>query len=202
MKVRWPQLALQCLQWALFALGGASLAWCALVIGEARLFQAQQHAAFERVSLAARHADGHGKPTASAPVAPGVIAALNIPRLKLAAVVAEGDDEDTLKVAVGHLPGTPLPWQGGNSALAGHRDTFFRALKGVRLGDEIRLATVHGEFRYRVARTLVVEPDDLSVLEALPEPSLTLITCFPFSYVGHAPRRFIVQANRIGSQSS
>jgi sortase A len=69
-------------------------------------------------------------------------------------------------------------------------------------GDEIRLATSHGDLRYRVERTLVVEPDDLSVLEPPPEPSLTLITCFPFSYVGNAPRRFIVQASRVGSQSS
>ena len=201
MTVR-PRTGLRWLQGALFVLGIASLAWCGWVIGEARWFQAQQHAALERMSVSAATADARGTRMASALVAPGVIGELDVPRLKLAAVIAEGDDEDTLKVAVGHLPDTPLPWQGGNSALAGHRDTFFRALEGVRLGDEIRLATVHGEFRYRVARTLVVEPDDLSVLEALPEPSLTLITCFPFSYVGHAPRRFIVQANRIGSQSS
>ena len=113
--------------------------------------------------------------------------------------MVEGDDEDTLNVAVGHLPDTPLPWQAGNSALAGHRDTFFRALKGVRLGDEIRLATSHGELRYRVERTLVIEPDDLSVLEPSPKPGLTLITCFPFSY---APHRFIVQAQQIGMAAS
>lgn len=196
------QMGLQCLQWALFVHGLASLAWCGLVIGEARWFQAQQHAALERILRSAPREHTRGTPIASTLVAPGVLGELDIPRLKLSAVVVEGDDEETLNVAVGHLPDTPLPWQTGNSALAGHRDTFFRALKRVRLGDEIRLATSHGELRYRVERTLVVEPYDLSVLEPLPEPCLTLITCFPFSYVGSAPRRFIVQASRIGSQSS
>ena len=202
MSIRWPRARLQWLQWALVGIGVASLAWCVWVMGKARWFQAQQHAAFETISPSPSHADAPGTPTASALVAAGIIGEIEIPRLKLSAVVVEGDDEDTLNRAVGHLPDTPLPWQTGNSALAGHRDTFFRALKGVRLGDEIRLATSHGDLRYRVERTLVVQPDDLSVLEPPPEPSLTLITCFPFSYVGNAPRRFIVQASRIGSQSS
>jgi sortase A len=200
MRLSWSQRGFVWLQWALFVLGVTSLAWCGLVIGEAQWFQAQQHAALERVSsLSAAHADSA---IASTSVAPGVIGEIDVPRLRLSAVVVEGDDEDMLKVAVGHLPDTPLPWQTGNSALAGHRDTFFRALKSVRLGDEIRLATAHGELRYRVERTLVVEPGDLSVLEPLPRPSLTLITCFPFSYIGDAPHRFIVQAQQIGTAAS
>ena len=154
------------------------------------------------MSISAPYSETRGTPMASAVVAPGVIGELDIPRLKLSAVVAEGDDADTLKVAVGHLPDTPLPWQAGNSALAGHRDTFFRAPKGVRLGGEIRLATSHGEFRYRVDRTLVVEPEDLSVLTPSPEPRLTLITCFPFLYIGNAPHRFVVQAQRLETASS
>ena len=202
MRIGWRRMRLQWLQWALFVLGVASLAWCGLVIGEARVFQVQQHAALERMSISAPHSETRGTPIASAVVAPGVIGELDIPRLKLSTVVVEGDDGATLEVAVGHLPDTPLPWQTGNSALAGHRDTCFRALEGVRLGDEIRLATLHGEFRYRVERTLVVEPDDLSVLEPSPKPSLTLITCFPFSYIGNAPHRFIVQARQIETASS
>ncbi len=197
MKIRWPRMGLQWLQWTLFVVGIASLAWCAMVVAEARRFQAQQHGALERIAHSATHVDGSNPPTSPTPVVPGVIGELSVPRVKLSAVVVEGDDERTLRIAVGHLPDTPLPWQTGNSALAGHRDTFFRALERVQAGDEIRLATAHGAFRYRVARTLVVQPDDLSVLEPLAEPSLTLITCFPFSYVGHAPRRFIVQANRL-----
>jgi len=202
MKIRWPPMRLQWLQWALFVIGAASLAWWGLVITEARLFQARQRAAFEGISRSVADADARDNQAASAVVAPGLIGELEIPRLKLSVVVVEGDDEDTLKVAVGHLPDTPLPWQAGNSALAGHRDTFFRALEGIRLGDEMRLATPQRELRYRVERTLVVEPDDLSVLEPSPEPRLTLITCFPFSYIGNAPHRFIVQARRIGTTSS
>ena len=197
MRIRRPRMGLQWLQWALFGVGIASLAWCAMVVTEARRFQTQQHAALERIAHSATPVDASNPPTSSAPVVPGVIGELSVPRVKLSAVVLEGDGEDTLKIAVGHLPDTPLPWQTGNSALAGHRDTFFRALERVHSGDEIRLATSHGAFRYRVARTLVVQPDDLSVLQPLPEPSLTLITCFPFTYVGNAPRRFIVQANRL-----
>jgi sortase A len=172
-----------------------------LIIAQARFFQAQQLAALEHMSISAPYSETRGTPMASAVVAPGVIGELDIPRLKLSAVVAEGDDADTLKVAVGHLPDTSLPWQAGNSALAGHRDTFFRTLKRVRLGDEIRLATSHGEFRYRVDRTLVVEPEDLPVLTPSPEPRLTLITCFPFLYIGNASHRFVVQAHRLETAS-
>jgi LPXTG-site transpeptidase (sortase) family protein len=89
-----------------------------------------------------------------------------------------------------------LPWEAGNSAIAGHRDGLFRPLKDVKVGDEIRFRTTSDEFVYRVTRTSIVEPDDLSVLERRPETTLTLITCYPFYYVGSAPQRFIVQATR------
>jgi sortase A len=102
-----------------------------------------------------------------------------------------------LKVAVGHLPDTPLPWQDGNTALAGHRDTFFRPLRHIQRGDEIHLATRHGTFRYRVTRHTVVDPDELWVLDASPAAALTLITCYPFDFTGSAPRRFVVHAARI-----
>jgi sortase A len=125
------------------------------------------------------------------------IGRLEIPRIGLSVVVAEGDDDNTLKVAVGHLPDTPLPWQEGNTAVAGHRDTFFRPLRRIQAGDEIRFVTRHGTFRYRVSRHAVVDPDALWVLDASPAAALTLITCYPFDYVGPAPRRFIVHAERM-----
>jgi sortase A len=121
---------------------------------------------------------------------------IEVPRLHLSAAVANGDDDGTLRVAIGHLPDTPLPWEEGNSALAGHRDTFFRELRHIRINDVMRMATPYGDFTYRVTRTLVVTPDDLSVLAPTHEPTLTLVTCYPFSYVGHAPKRFIVEAVR------
>ena len=125
------------------------------------------------------------------------IGRLEVPRIGLSALVLEGDDENTLAVAVGHLPDTPLPWQEGNSALAGHRDTFFRPLRHVQLGDDIRLTTSRGAFRYRVTRQMVVDPDQLWVLDHSPTAALTLITCYPFNFVGPAPRRFVVHAERV-----
>jgi LPXTG-site transpeptidase (sortase) family protein len=117
------------------------------------------------------------------------IGRLEIPRIGLSAVVMEGDDETTLKAAVGHLPDTAFPWQEGNAALAGHRDTFVRPLRRVQNDDEIRLVTPRGTFRYRATRQLVVDPDELWVLDPSPAATLTLITCYPFDFVGQAPRR-------------
>jgi len=155
---------------------------------EARRFQAEQTAAFERA--------------AKTQVAPthvrrgGLVGMLDVPRLQLTTPVVEGDDERTLQRAVGHLSDTPMPWEHGNSALAAHRDGLFRPLKDVKIGDEIRFRTTRDEFRYRVTGTSIVMPDDVSVLAGRSETRLTLITCYPFYYVGSAPKRFIVQAER------
>jgi sortase A len=124
----------------------------------------------------------------------GPIGRLEIPRLHLSVMIAEGDDEATLAQAAGHLPGTALPWDQGNGVIAGHRDTCFRPLRNVRIGDEIRIATVRGTFDYRVMSLEIVQPDDLSVIAPTSTRSLTLVTCYPFNYVGPAPRRFIVRA--------
>jgi sortase A len=131
----------------------------------------------------------------------GLVGQLDIPRVRVSAVVIEGDGESVLRSAVGYLPDTPPPWQPGNSAVAAHRDRLFRPLQGIRVGDDIWLATPHGDFHYRVRRTLVVNPGDVWVLDALPHVNLTLITCFPFVYVGHAPQRFIVQAEKIQARA-
>ena len=113
--------------------------------------------------------------------------------------MAEGDDERTLSKAVGHLPDTPLPWQRyGNVGLAAHRDGLFRRLEHMRLNDEVRLVTPRGEYHYRVTRTHIVNPDDVWVLAPTPHPTITLITCYPFAFIGNAPQRFIVQAELVG----
>ena len=134
--------------------------------------------------------------SATSPATSDSIGRLSIPRLGLSAVVAEGDDDRTLRVAVGHLPDTPFPWENGNAALAGHRDTFFRGLRHIRVGDEVQFETPHGTFSYQVTRQSVVDPTDLSVLEPSPTPVLTLITCYPFNFIGAAPQRFVVRAER------
>lgn len=127
----------------------------------------------------------------------GLIGQLQIPRLHLSAPVKAGDDDNVLDFSVGYLPDTPLPWMSGNSAFAAHRDRLFRPLQHIRQGDEIDLSTTHGNLRYRVLKTLIVNPSDVWVLNPIPNVSLTLITCYPFHYVGHAPHRFIVQAEKL-----
>jgi sortase A len=104
-----------------------------------------------------------------------------------------------LQRAVGHIPETALPGEMGNVVLAGHRDTFFRPLREVRPGDVITLKTPDGSFQYRVESTAVVPPSDVRVLQASSERTLTLITCFPFHYVGPAPNRYIVRAREVGT---
>jgi sortase A len=127
-----------------------------------------------------------------------LIGRLDVPRLKLSAAIAEGDDDSTLEKAVGHLPDTALPWQSaGNAAFAAHRDGLFRPLRDIHLNDEVKLVTPRGEFLYRVRTTKIVNPDDVWVLAPTSNATLTLITCYPFSFVGHAPQRFIVQAERV-----
>jgi sortase A len=137
---------------------------------------------------------------AAPPLVPGeLIGRVDIPRLKLSAAVAEGDDDKTLGKAVGHLPDTPLPWQRrGNVGLAAHRDGLFRALGGIRIDDEVRVVTRQGEYHYRVKKTHIVDPDDVWVLAPTTRPTITLITCYPFSFVGNAPQRFVVQAELVG----
>jgi sortase A len=125
------------------------------------------------------------------------VGVLKIARIGLVGVVAEGDGDGVMAHAIGHLSDTPLPWQSGNSALAAHRDGLFRPLRDVRSGDLIRLETPHGDFDYRVRQTLVVAPEDLWVLDPTPMTMITLISCYPFDYVGPAPQRFVVRAERL-----
>lgn len=130
-------------------------------------------------------------------LAPGILGRIEIPRLGLDAIVREGDDEATLGRAVGFIPGTARPGEGGNTALAGHRDTFFRSLRRIEEGDRIRLVVPPETFEYRVAETRIVEPDELSVLDSRGTEELTLVTCYPFRWIGPAPDRFVVKATRI-----
>jgi sortase A len=183
----------------LVVLGASCLIWVGAVSMNAVAYQAEQNARLARLgaSPGQRAADRALAGVVQRDGAALPIGRLEIPRIGFSAIVMEGDDEHTLKVAVGHLPDTPLPWQDGNTALAAHRDTFFRPIRRLRAGDEIRLVTPHGTFRYRASREVVVEPDELWVLAPSPTAALTLITCYPFDFVGPAPRRFVVHAERV-----
>ncbi len=128
------------------------------------------------------------------PARSAVIGRLEIPNVRLVAMVQEGADARTLRRAVGHIPGTALPGGRGNVGLAGHRDTFFRPLREIHVNDAIELKTPNGTYRYRVESMRIVGPRDVQVLKPTNNASLTLVTCYPFYYVGSAPKRFIVRA--------
>jgi sortase A len=122
------------------------------------------------------------------------VAKLIIPRLDAQLYVVEGVDERELRRGPGHMTGTALPGASGNCVIAGHRDTHFRVLKDIQEGDDIVLETGSGKYLYRVKSTRVVLPSNTGPLQPTSSPELNLITCFPFYYVGAAPKRFIVQA--------
>jgi sortase A len=137
-----------------------------------------------------------------APIADGgTIGEIEVPRLGLKSIVVQGDSENLLQLAVGHIPETALPGEAGNVALAGHRDGLFRPLRDVQRGDSIVLRTPDREFQYEVEWTEVVPPTAVTVIQPTDKPALTLVTCFPFHYVGAAPERFVVRAREIAVAS-
>lgn len=170
--------------------GTAALAYATYVVLSARYFQVTEAAKFDALTVRPNL-----RPAPRAVVHGSVIGMLEIPRLSVSAIIVQGDSNDILRRAVGHIPGTPLPGQPGNIALAGHRDTIFRPLRKIVAGDLIELRTDTGVLRYRVNSTKIVPPSDVAVLKSRGQNELTLVTCYPFYYVGHAPKRFIVTAN-------
>jgi sortase A len=185
-----------------FLLGIGCLVWALTSWAHAAIYQFHARNQLKLVLTAAPVSRATRGPEVAVPTGPAdsLIGWLEIPRLAVSAAVLEGDDDRTLEVAVGHLPDTALPWEDGNVALAGHRDTFFRPLEQVRVGDDVRLATRHGEFQYRVRRLAVVDPENVWVLNPSGHVGLTLITCYPFRYVGSAPKRYVVQAERLAGR--
>lgn len=141
-------------------------------------------------------------PSERPPVPEMLLGRLRIPRLQVSAMVREGADSGTLRRAIGHIPGTALPGRTGNVGLAGHRDTFFRALRNIEKDDTIDFETEAGTYRYAVQSTRIVSPRDVSVLTAAGGRTLTLVTCYPFYYVGSAPKRFIVRAVQVTNGAS
>ncbi len=161
-------------------------------------------AEFERQSHVERVAreDASRLTKSTAPAVPpavgpdGLIGRIEIERIGLSAVVFERTGKATLRHAVGHIPGTALPGHPGNSGLSGHRDTFFRPLRNIRTDDIITLTTLRGDFRYRVVSTRIVVPTEVPVLDPSETEVLTLVTRYPFYFVGSAPKRFVVRAER------
>ena len=185
--------------WFLLAFGVLLLGYAAYVVIDARIYEAR---ALKRLAhgrqmpndISVRMQTASVRIGVPPPVEGAEIGELDIGRLGLSAVVVQGESEAILQRAVGHLARTALPGNEGNVVLAGHRDTFFRPLKDIREGDRITLKTREREFEYVVESTSIVKPTDVGVIEPSGGQRLTLITCFPFYYVGPAPNRFIVVA--------
>jgi sortase A len=183
------------LERTLFLIAAGCLGYYLYVYGEARLYQSFEDNEIDTIlASGASSTEGDRSAPKPAPAKGSTIGRIEIPRLGVSAVIREGSDARTLGLAVGYIPGTALPGEKGNVGLAGHRDTFFRKLRDINPDDEIRVTTRDGVFRYFVQRTNIVEPGDVWVLDATGYPALTLVTCYPFTYIGSAPQRFIVRA--------
>ena len=204
MSVRRVSLVRRWLERVLLALGIVCLGYYAYVSAETFLYQAYENRELDAILSSRRPAASEGETGAAAATdsahttrtvtAGETIGRIAIPRLGVSAIIKAGVDARTLQLAVGHIPGTAFPGEEGNIGLAAHRDTFFRRLRDIETDDRIRLTTPDGVLDYRVERTHVVEPSDVWVLDPTGHPTLTLVTCYPFSYVGSAPQRFIVRA--------
>jgi sortase A len=169
-------------------IGLLALAYSGFVFADARVYQAFQAKKFTQVSpLVEPHIALQGE----------VLGELLVPRLGLKVIVVQGDSATNLRRAVGHISTSALPGEWGNVALAGHRDTFFRPLRNARVGDEIDFTTVQQRFLYVVESIKIVAPNDIEVLAPSTGRDLTLITCYPFYFVGPAPKRFIVHAHEV-----
>jgi sortase A len=200
-----------------FVIGIVALSYVAFALLDARLYQAGQSRRFQQELDGLKQSimsdeHMHASSIVSAKAKENLIpderldiagsgrtpwGRIEISTIGLDAMILEGTNARTLRRAVGHIPGTPLPGQQGNVAITGHRDTFFRPLRNIRKDDEIRLTTLSGSYRYWVDSIKVVEAKDMGVLDNSEDEILTLVTCYPFYYVGPAPKRFIVRAHRI-----
>ena len=183
--LRWSRIGL-------FTVAAAMLGYCAFVVADRLNYQQQ-----ESRLLDVPHPQSAAPLRPTAPRKGEMMGRLEIPRLGLSVIVAEGTDERTLRRAAGHIEGTQLPGTSGNIGIAGHRDTLFRPLQNIRQDDVISFTTLQGAYRYRVVSAKVTGPNDVAVLSPDNDEILTLVTCYPFYFVGPAPDRFIVRAKRI-----
>ena len=196
------RLTARWLERALFVMGGVLALWCLFSVGRAYYYTWLPIPPQPSMISIDRPQGLPGDP-AAAPSPPPVperrawLARLEAPSVDLSATVLEGSDDGTLARAAGHIEDTAFPGQPGNIGIAGHRDTIFRPLRRLRTGDPITLSTTDRVFHYRVPGTRIVDPQDVYVLNPTDRPAITLVTCYPFEFIGHAPRRFIVRADLV-----
>jgi sortase A len=196
---------LRWLERALVGVGAAFAIWAALTIAQADFFS--KLPAPRRATVARLPGEEPSKSATRTAATPRVglrpgdwVARLEIPRIDLSATVLEGSDDATLSRAAGHIEDTALPGTAGNAGIAAHRDTIFRPVRNLKLGDVMTVTTADGTYHYRVDRTMIVNPEDVYVLDPTDRATLTLVTCYPFTFIGHAPQRFIVQASLVAER--
>jgi sortase A len=176
----------------LLVIGTVAFGYVGFTLLESRLYQTSAKQSLETQIQTIKKSDSL---RTKVPVKPGdVLGRLDIPRLGISVAILQGTSLRTLRLGAGHIEATPLPGESGNSGIAGHRDTFFRELRNVRKTDDIQLQTATGVLHYEVDWVKVVRPDDMSVLAAASDSALTLVTCYPFYFVGPASDRFVVHA--------
>jgi sortase A len=175
--------------------GFLALSYVAITLIGASIYQKNAELILEKqIQMGEQHEAGH--PAALTIKEGDVLGRIEIPRIGVSVAVLQGTTSRTLRLGVGHINGTALPGEQGNIGIAGHRDTFFRALKDIRKDDEIQLRTATGIARYEVDWIQITSPSDVGILTPASESSLTLVTCYPFYYIGLAPKRYIVHARR------
>ncbi len=170
----------------LWAIGFACAGYLLFAAAQAQVF----HHRAEDLSAA-------GRAAMQAAASGTVIGRVDIPDLHLSVAVLEDDQTKSLLRGLGHIPGTAELGGLGTVGLAGHRDTFLRPLRKVAAGMEISATNAAGVYHYMVDSTEIVRPETVDVLAIRSRPELTLITCYPFNYVGAAPRRFVVHAHLV-----
>jgi sortase A len=187
---------------ALFAAGIVALLWVGGQLGYAKTYQFYSMSKLKAQLALANGISASTSPMSSSLRSGDLVGRLDIAERRISVVVLEGVEDDALGIAAGHVPGTSLPGSNGNIVIAAHRDTFFRELRNIDLGDRIQLSTPAGTFDYFVSNTEIVNPSETRVLESSGHSELTLITCYPFSFLGAAPQRFIVHARPQKEQSA
>jgi LPXTG-site transpeptidase (sortase) family protein len=197
-------------EYALWLIAIVTLGYCTAQYSAAAIHQSRQNARLDAMRTElngelARSAANRGSALDPISLAKDSLVPplgrIEIPRVGVSAIVEDGESDSTLAESVGHVPGTALPGERGNSGLAAHRDTYFRDLEDIQNGDEIYFTTATAIFKYRVDKVSIVDPSDVSVLAASSDSRLTLITCYPFHYFGPAPKRFVVTARLDDSPS-
>jgi sortase A len=197
-RERFAQRGQHFLRWTrrLFLITGSlALAYVALALLHAKHYQeAANNTLEQQIHAEEGHKIGLSR---SAAKEGDVLGRIGIPRLGMRVAVLQGTTSQTLRLGVGHIDGTPLPGEPGNVGIAGHRDTFFRGLKDIRPSDEIQIQTATGLFRYQVDWVQIVVPGDTGILEPAAGSALTLVTCYPFHFIGSAPERYVVHAHKL-----